>query len=199
MTGATGTDLTINNVNFACFTACCHIETDQGLVAVEHLSSGMLIRTLDNGFKPVCAVLSRVVSGLDQFAPIVIRKGALGNVRELTVSPAHRMLINDWRAELMFGLDEALASAKSLCNGDTIYRQSLEEVEYFHIILDQHEIIFAEGSHTESYHLDNDTMFDDEVAVELVALFPELMNFSTTTARPVLSGYEVTALVATAA
>jgi hypothetical protein len=50
------------------------------------------------------------------------------------------------------------ASAKSLTNGDTIYSRPVDEVEYFHILLDRHEIIFAEGSETESYFLDSESL-----------------------------------------
>jgi hypothetical protein len=142
--------------------------------------------------------VSRVVPGQCRFAPIVISKGALGNDRELVVSPAHRMIIAGWQTELMFGYDEVLASAKSLTNGDTIYSRPVDEVEYFHILLDRHEIIFAEGSATESYFLDSESIID-EAALELMALFPDLFDIVGTTARPVLRGYEIKALFALAA
>jgi hypothetical protein len=86
-----------------------------------------------------------------------------------------------------------LASAKSLTNGDTIYRRPVETIEYFHIVLDQHEIIFAEGAATESYYLDSESAID-EAALELKALFPDLLNSGGTIARPVLRGYETKAL-----
>jgi hypothetical protein len=138
------------------------------------------------------------VPGQCRFAPIVITKGALGNERELVVSPAHKMLITGWRTELMFGCDEVLASAKALANGETIYRRPVEEVEYFHILLDRHEIIFAEGSATESFYLDSASIID-EAALELMALFPELLGVVGTTARPVLRRYETKSLFALAA
>jgi hypothetical protein len=199
LTGVSAADLTFDTVNVACFTAGTLIDTEDGPTAVEHLTSEMRLRTMDNGFQKVRAVMSRVVSGRCQFAPIFISKGVLGNDRDLRVSPAHRMLISDWRTELLFGFGEVLASAKTLCNGDTIQRQPVDEVEYFHILLDQHEIIFAEGSATESYHFDSETAIDDDVTFELKALFPELSNAASTVARPVLRGYEVTALNALAA
>jgi hypothetical protein len=198
LTGVSASDLTFDNINVACFTAGTLIDTDEGPIAVEHLTSDMRLTTKDNGFQPVRAVVSRVVPGQCRFAPIVISKGALGNNRELVVSPAHRMMISGWRTELMFGCAEMLASAKSLTNGDTIYSRPVDEVEYFHILLDRHEIIFAEGSETESYFLDNESLIDD-AALELMALFPDLFDVAGKTARPVLRGYETKALFAWAA
>ena len=198
LTGVSASDLTFDNINVACFTAVTLIDTDEGPIAVEHLTSDMRLTTKDNGFQPVRAVVSRVVPGQCRFAPIVISKGALGNNRELVVSPAHRMMISGWRTELMFGCAEMLASAKSLTNGDTIYSRPVDEVEYFHILLDRHEIIFAEGSETESYFLDSESLIDD-AALELMALFPDLFDVAGKTARPVLRGYETKALFAWAA
>jgi hypothetical protein len=198
LTGVSASDLTFDNINVACFTAGTLIDTDEGPIAVEHLTSDMRLTTKDNGFQPVRAVVSRVVPGQCRFAPIVISKGALGNNRELVVSPAHRMMISGWRTELMFGCAEMLASAKSLTNGDTIYSRPVDEVEYFHILLDRHEIIFAEGSETESYFLDSESLIDD-AALELMALFPDLFDVAGKTARPVLRGYETKALFAWAA
>jgi Ca2+-binding RTX toxin-like protein len=198
LTGVSASDLTFDNINVACFTAGTLIDTDEGPIAVEHLTSDMRLTTKDNGFQPVRAVVSRVVPGQCRFAPIVISKGALGNNRELVVSPAHRMMISGWRTELMFGCAEMLASAKSLTNGDTIYSRPVDEVEYFHILLDRHEIIFAEGSETESYFLDSESLIDD-AALELMALFPDLFDVAGKTARPFLRGYETKALFAWAA
>lgn len=198
LTGVSASDLTFDNINVACFTAGTLIDTAEGPIAVEHLTSDMRLTTKDNGFQPVRAVVSRVVPGRCRFAPIVISKGALGNKRELVVSPAHRMMISGWRTELMFGCAEMLASAKSLTNGDTIYSRPVDEVEYFHILLDRHEIIFAEGSETESYFLNSESIVDD-AALELMALFPDLFDVAGKTARPVLRGYETKALFAWAA
>ena len=78
------------------------------------------------------------------------------------------------------------------------YSRPVDEVEYFHILLDRHEIIFAEGSETESYFLDSESLIDD-AALELMALFPDLFDVAGKTARPVLRGYETKALFAWAA
>ncbi|GGX55043.1 hypothetical protein GCM10007385_24340 [Tateyamaria omphalii] len=202
MTGVAGGDLTFDNTNVACFTAGARIDTVDGPVEVQDLRKGMRLRTLDNGDRPVRAVLRRRVDGSGALAPVHISAGALGNDRDLIVSPAHRMLISDWRAQMLFGADEVLVSAANLVRGDLIYRTPMPEVTYYHILLDRHEVIFAEGAPTESFHLTRDAVEaaeygdgeEGEVAAEIARLFPELLMCASRCIRPVMKGYEARAL-----
>lgn len=202
LTGAAGTDLTFDNTNVACFTAGALIDTVDGPVEVQNLRKGMRLRTLDNGNRPVRAVLRRRVDGSGPLAPIHISAGALGNARALIVSPAHRMLISDWRAQMLFGADEVLVSAANLARGDLIYRSPVPKVTYYHILMDRHEVIYAEGAPTESFHLTREAAEAAEqgdtderiVATEIAHLFPELLMCASRCIRPVMKGYEARAL-----
>ncbi len=168
--------ITITDPTVWCFARGTMIETDHGEVAVEDLAIGDLVRTVDNGFKPLRWVGSTKVKATGSKAPILFRKGAIGNTRDLLVSPAHRVMLKDWQSEVLFGTDELLAPAQSLVNDSTVIRQEFEEVEYFHILLDQHEIIFSNGAPTESFHpgdADVGTMAQ-ETRAEIYRLFPEL-------------------------
>jgi hypothetical protein len=123
----------------------------------------------------------------------------MGNTLDLIVSPQHRMLISGIMPEVLFGAHEVLASAKSLCDGDQIYVREGGLVEYLHILLDQHEIIFAEGAPTESLHLGEYCAngVSHEARSELAALFPMLNGDITllpTAVRPVIRHYETVAL-----
>lgn len=84
----------------------------------------------------------------------------------------------------------------ALGNGDTIFRKPVAEVTYYHILMDRHEIIYAEGVPTESYHMDDAALHDDDVALELQDLFPELLRCASESARVTLRGYEKQALQA---
>ncbi len=106
----------------ACFTRDTLIETEHGHCRIQDLVVGDRVRTLDHGLQPVRWIGSQSVPGTAAFAPIRIKKGALGNTRDLLVSPQHRMLISGWRAEMLFGQEQVLAPAKALVNDITIMR-----------------------------------------------------------------------------
>ncbi|WP_106745275.1 Hint domain-containing protein [Yoonia maritima] len=176
LTGVAADDLTADNVNLACFVRGSRITTTRGEVAVEDLQAGDMVHTVDNGLQPVLHIVSRKVPATGRFAPIVISKGALGNARDLLVSPQHRMLMIGWQAQVMFGEGEVLAAAKHLTNGDTIYQRFGLAVEYFHIVFERHEIIYAEGIPSESFLVSAESVSQQEQHTydELIALFPEL-------------------------
>ncbi len=160
----------------ACFARGMQLETDRGMIPVEEIEEESLVRTLDNGLQPVRRVLSKRVEGLGALAPVVFRAGVLGNVRDLVVSPHHRVLMSGWQAELVAGCPEALVMAKDMVNGKTVLRLPMAEVEYFHLLFDRHEIVFAEGAATESYHplLPDSHIRAPETQAEILALFPDL-------------------------
>lgn len=169
------TQLTLATLGPTCLTKGTLVETKSGQVAVEDLQVSDLIRTTDNGFQPLRWVGSRTVDGTSEFAPICLSKSSFGNTRDLLVSPEHRMLVSGWKCELLFAQEEVLCAAKHLlCNSDTIYRKPCAEVTYFHLMFDQHEIIFAEGAATESFFMGAEVAKSDrETFLELVSLFPE--------------------------
>lgn len=163
-----GTDL-------ACFTTGTRIETAEGLIAVEDLRDGMLIETMDNGLQPLRRVLRKRVPGDGPLAPVVIEAGVFGNGRALRLSPHHRMVISGWRAELLTGEPEVLAAAGDLVDGLRIRREAVAEVDYFHLLFDRHEIIFAEGAATESYHpFPAAGDLPDATLHEIIAIFRDL-------------------------
>ncbi|MEP3845999.1 MAG: Hint domain-containing protein [Paracoccaceae bacterium] len=159
-----------------CFAKGTLIETASGEKAVETLSAGDLVRTLDHGVQPIRWIGSVRRPALGKLAPIKICKGALGNRRELMVSPQHRMLLTGWRAELFFGECEVLATAKSLINDRDIFRVEGGFIEYFHILFDTHEIIFSEGTPSESFHPGamGARALSQDACDEILTLFPHL-------------------------
>jgi len=161
-----------------CFVRGTKIETASGPVAVEHLSTGDLIRTVDNGLQPLRWIGQRAVPAENAFAPILIRKGALGNTEDLRVSPQHRILLSGWRAEIHLGMSEVLVPAKSLINGETILREIGGEIEYFHIMFDRHELVYAAGIESESFHPGETgwNALTDASREEILSLFPELRD-----------------------
>jgi hypothetical protein len=106
---------------------------------------GTLIRTKWIGRR---SYSGRFVIGRKDILPVCIKAGALtDNVpkRNLWISPNHAMY-----------LDSVLIEAKDLTNGVSIAQaERVEQVEYFPIELETHDVIIAEGALSESY-IDDD-------------------------------------------
>ncbi len=143
-----------------CLTLGTLILTPKGLVPVEDLKPGDQVQTYDKRFAQLGLSLIRDIplEVLEEDAwmrPVCIAKGALGHglpVRDLIVSPQHRMLINSPIAERMFGSAEVLISARKLTGLPGITTAQLTgTVRYIHLVFDRHEIIYAEGAPTETF------------------------------------------------
>ncbi|WP_299746897.1 Hint domain-containing protein [uncultured Tateyamaria sp.] len=166
----------IETINVVCFVRGTRIKTDRGEVCIEHLHEGDLVVTADHGLQPIRWIGSSVVSGWEDLAPILIPKSALANTRDLRVSPQHRMLIKHPRAQLLFETPEVLVPAKHLIGKASIRSDPCDNVQYFHMLFDQHEIVFSEGAASESFHPGVVGMesFSRRVQEEIFAIFPEL-------------------------
>ena len=143
---------------------------------VEKLVAGDRVLTRDNGMQNIRWVGSRTVQGAGEFSPVVITKGAMGNAEDITVSQQHRMLVSDWRAEVMVGCKDVLISAIDLVNDDTIYIRKGGFVEYTQLVFDQHQIVYAEGVPAESLHMSHTILkgLPEDIAYEVLQLFPDL-------------------------
>ncbi len=152
------------------------VETTRGQIAVEDLEAGDMVVTRDRGAQPIRWVGSKTVAGQGAFAPICIAQGAMGNTRDLLVSPNHRMVLEGRQMEVLFGTGEALVAANLLVNDTNIRPAPMEAVEYFHVLFDQHEVIFAEGIPTESFHPGQGGVDALSAATrdEILQLFPQL-------------------------
>ena len=192
------TQIPVGSFGPPCFTRGTLIATPDGDKRIEDLKPGDLVLTLDHGPQPLLLVSRNTFPATGRNAPVQIRKGALGNDKDLLVSQQHRMLISDWRAEMYFGVEQVLVAAKHLCNGDTIFVAQGEEVEYFHLLFDRHQIVWAAGIPSESYfpgHAANQA--DKDTRAEIDRLFPELGKKASegwVTARPVAKQFEAALL-----
>lgn len=183
----TGSALTYDNTNVPCFVGGTLIATRRGSVPVEDLEVGDEVITMDHGFQKIRWIGSTSVPATGRLAPVVIRRGAMGNDRDLRVSPQHRMLVRGWHVELMFGRSEALVPAKALINDETVFQLEGGNVDYFHILFDQHELVYAEGIPSESFHPGHVGLgaFAEDAREEILLLFPELREDATAYSKPV--------------
>lgn len=144
-----------------CFTPGTIIDTLDGRYPVEMLQEGDMILTKDNGPQEIQWIGRRRMSGARMFAmphlrPVRIKAESLGVLRpdrDFLVSPEHRLLIKGPVARNLFNTPEVLVSAKELVNGRDVYiDHKLREVTYIHMLLPQHEVVWANGVETESFH-----------------------------------------------
>ena len=199
---ADGTIVTFSNIETViCFGKGTRIATPYGPRRVEDLCPGDFVLTKDHGPQPLRWVGARDVPAVGRFAPIEISAGALGNTADLIVSPQHRMLVQGWHAEMLFGMSEVFAAAKHLLNNKTIRRRTGGMVTYYHLMFDAHEVIFAEDAPSESFHVSDFSLtgVTDRARDELFTLFPELRALPSghgDTARKCLKAHEAELLVA---
>ncbi|SEO27313.1 Ca2+-binding protein, RTX toxin-related [Pseudorhodobacter antarcticus] len=180
-----------------CFVQGSLIAALNGKTAVENLVVGDLIQTLDHGLQPIRWIGRRYIDAQElaeneNLRPIRIRKDVIsdgGGIGYLTVSPQHRVLIASKVAERMFGSVEILVPAKQLLAIEGIdICDHFEDVTYFHILFDQHEIIYADGVPSESLYLGREAQKSLSAAgrEEIYELFPEVAspNFMAKSCRP---------------
>ena len=142
------------------YLAGTRIRTDHGEILIEQLQIGDRVLTLDGTAKPI-KWIGRRDSGI---APIVVKQGALGDnipVNDLYISPSHALFF-----------DDVLVEAQHLANGESVMRcPDIDPIRYFHIELDQHDIVFAEGAPAETF-VDCDTRPGFDNAAEFAELYP---------------------------
>ncbi|MDV6344201.1 Hint domain-containing protein [Nitrosomonas sp. Is37] len=135
------------NFTYACFLRGTRVLTRYGYCPVEELAIGDEVRTLNGGWQSLRWVGHQRIAtlfGLAKGAPVRITAGAFGPglpERDVFVSQEHAIFFRNY-----------LIPAKSLINGVTVFRDTtVEDIEYFHLLLDRHDVIFSEGLATESY------------------------------------------------
>lgn len=180
-----------------CFAQGTMIETKGLSCTVDTLNVGDMVMTRDAGLCPIAWIGKTTVAATGDLAPIVITKGTLGNDRDLIVSPQHAILLDDWRAELLFGQDEVLVRAVDLLNHDGVYRKTGGVVTYYHILFDAHQLVRSEGLWSESLYPGDMTLqtVNEAAREEIITLFPDLETYGPK-AAPCIRAFEATLLAA---
>jgi len=157
-------------IQLACYCRGTLIQTPDGEVPVEALAIGDEVVTASGEAKPVKWIGQRsytgwLAAGNPKAMPVHFKPGSLADGvprRDLRVSPEHAIYI-----------DGSLVPAALLANGVSIVKmEGVEEVHYFHIELDAHDVIVAEGALAETY-IDDDNRGMFHNVAEFGRLYPD--------------------------
>ena len=183
-------------VNFIpCFTRGTRIATPLGETPVERIRPGDMVCTLDHGPQPVRWVGMRRLDAAalranPRLCPIRIPAGALGDGlprHDLLLSPQHRVLVRSPIAARMTGTAEVLVAACHLIGLCGIAPVSdATQVDYWHLLLDRHEVLLAEGAASESLYLGAQARraIGDDGCTEIAELMPHLFDGDGPAASP---------------
>lgn len=201
-------------IGIPCFLCGTRIETANGPANVEDLEQGDGLLCLgtsksNNFFRPVKRVFRRRVELPELLVnprlwPVRIKQGALGQGlprTDLLVSRQHRVLVDSEVAFRMTGSRQVLVPAVALIGLPGIgFAFSGEDLEYFHILLDDHQVIFANGVPAESLFIGQEALkaISTQARKEILSLFPELSipGFAPASVRQALNGRKARKLVA---
>lgn len=124
---------------------------------VEDLSVGDRVLTRDDGPREIRWIGHSLMRASGEFAPIVITAGTLNNTDDLRVSPDHRLFVYQRHDRIGVGRSELMIKARHLVNDSSVYVQEGGFIDYFQLMFDTHQIIFAEGISAETMQIDNRT------------------------------------------
>jgi hypothetical protein len=120
------------------------------MVPVENLKRGARILTRDSGPQRLRWIGRMTQRAAGPHAPVRIRAGALANDADLLVSPSQRIFVYQRGDILGAGRSEVMVRAENLVNDTTVIRDGGGFVEYFQLLFEGHEVIYAEGICCES-------------------------------------------------
>lgn len=158
---------------------------------IERLRAGDRVLTRDHGPQPIRWIGNATLRATGVFAPVVIPRGTLGNSGDLIVSQHHRLFLYRRNRRPDLPTAELLVQARHLVDGDTVYLREGGFVDYFSLVFDRHEIIYAEGIPAESLMVNDATVarLPSGLAQAVKARFPGLsqrQHFGTEASRQML-------------
>jgi hypothetical protein len=163
-----------------------NIRTPLGPRRVEMLNPGDMVVTRDHGLQPVRMIWTRTVSAADMraqpdLAPIRLKPRAIGPMmptRDLRIASGHRGLIPGY---LIAGVPDDKSyimriDAVALVSDAAYMDRAAEEVVFYNLVFDRHEVFCAEGLPIESFRPSPKaiSLLDVRAREAIVDLFPNL-------------------------
>lgn len=170
---------------------------------IEDLRAGEKVLTRDHGPQPLRWLGKATLRAQGAFAPVVITSGTLGNAGDLIVSPHHRIFLYQRQRRAGLLTSELLVQARHLVDDERVFQRTGGFVDYYSLVFDKHEIIYAEGVPVESLMVNDATLsrLPPEIAQDVKARFPglaQVQHFGTEASRQFLDDVGRAALYAPA-
>jgi hypothetical protein len=167
---------------------------------IETLVPGDMILTRDHGRQPLRWLGRATLRATGAFAPVVIGKGRMGNAGDLIVSQHHRLFLYQRDRRPGVPMAEILVQACHLVDGETITLREGGFADYFSLVFDRHEIVYAEGIPCESLMVNEATLprLPAEIAEAVRAHLPGLhqsQHFGTEATRALIAALGPEALL----
>ncbi|MGC3936637.1 Hint domain-containing protein [Roseobacter sp. EG26] len=124
---------------------------------IEDLKIGDPVLTRDNGIQRLRWIGHSTQRALGAFAPVRILAGALQNSYDLIVSANQRFLISRHPHQTGVGHSELHVKAADLVDGHSIRALSGGFVDYYQLVFDTREVIYAHGIAIETLPIDGRT------------------------------------------
>jgi hypothetical protein len=188
-----------NVIRVICFAADTRVMTLFGERLVQDLRPGDLLRVIDGSYQPLRWVGKTIVTsaGLAEnpmLYPVKIAAGSLGlglPKRDCLVSRQHRVWMSSAPLRAMTGHHAALVAAGKLVGlpGITL-DDTATLVTYFHLLLDKHEVVWAEGAPLETLRLgpEAEKMLMRSQRHEIQQELPLIWAFQGASPVPILEG-----------
>ncbi len=144
--------------------------------AIETLRPDDHVLTRDHGRQPIRWIGHARLRAVGAFAPVVISSGTLGNGGDLILSQHHRVFLYQRQKLPGLSTSELLVQARHFVDEDRVYLRTGGYVDYFSLVFDHHEIIYAEGIPSESLMVNDATVnrLPPDIAADVKARFPGL-------------------------
>ncbi|AWN54434.1 Hint domain-containing protein [Methylobacterium sp. 17Sr1-1] len=165
-----GAGAIISDPSAPCYCPGSLILTDRGEVAVEDLTIGDVVVTTSGDHRAIRWIGHRTLNCRNHpnplaVLPVRISRDAFGPARpsqDLWVSPGHAICLD---------VDgEVFIPASALVNGAAVTQVAVDTVTYWHVELDSHDVLLANGLPAESYlDMGNRRFFAQEPVVDLAA------------------------------
>jgi hypothetical protein len=175
-----------------CFASGSRIRTAKGEVPVENLRVGDLAVTAAGEARPIVWIGHRRITNLtSEQHPVRVLAGAFGDglpARDLRLSPGHAVCVDV--------MDEVFVPIDHLINGQTIFREDVAEETYWHVELESHDVLLADGLPCESYMDAGNRAFFGRAYGRLAKIDPDRVAESLTRyARPFVNDGPIVAAI----